>query len=95
MQFSSYDVARFTRLWEVPEKPHCTNCLYAKVGGNPENPTVTCAKGYGKPLTLGSMIRPNFPRQIASAAKCPDYDDMGPACNLGHAQVTEANEGAA
>ncbi len=55
---------------------HCSNCLHAKVGGTPDDPTVRCAKGHGLPKELGRLIRPRNPVGFCSAETCPDFSSM-------------------
>lgn len=73
---SSFELARLIRNWEPPKKPHCSNCLFARVSGDPENPTVECAAGHGKTLTLGMMLRNKAARQFRPAVSCPDWSSM-------------------
>ena len=68
--------------WNPPARPHCSNCLHAKVSGTADEPTVYCAKGYGKVLGLPPMIRASHARQFRPAVDCPDYEDMGGPCNV-------------
>jgi hypothetical protein len=80
MKFKVTDVERFTCNWEPLDRPHCSNCLFAKVSGPPSDPVVRCAKGHGKgSLSLAVMIRPTFARQFTRAKDCADFEDMGPA----------------
>ena len=59
---------------------HCTNCCYAKVSGDPAEPVVQCAQGWGTgPLKLWLMTRARAPRQFAVAARCPNYRSMSDA----------------
>lgn len=67
--------------WEPSEKPHCTNCRYARVSGSADEPVVTCMMGHGRTLSLVQMLRPKAPRQFKPAVRCDEYDDMGPPCN--------------
>jgi hypothetical protein len=80
---SPYYLRGMIQDWNPPEKPHCTNCLHAKVGGTSDEPTVTCAQGHGRHLTLVQMIRPKAPRQFVPAVRCADFSDMGGPCNTG------------
>lgn len=63
--------------WEVPDYPHCSNCLHAKVHGHPERPTSYCAKGEGKDIDLWRLIRRHSPRGFRAADKCPHFESMG------------------
>lgn len=80
---SPYYLKGMIEAWDPPAKPHCSNCLFAKVSGTSDEPMVTCAKGYGtKPLALAVMIRARHARQFTPAADCPGYEDMGPVSNV-------------
>ena len=63
--------------WEPPKRPSCSNCLHAKVRGNPVDPTVACDLGHGRTVDLARLIRPIRPVGIASAETCPDFSSMG------------------
>lgn len=63
--------------WEVPEKPHCSNCRFAIVQGNPDKPETYCAKGHGNVMDLWALIRSMRPRQFTPAERCPDFEGMG------------------
>ncbi len=80
---SPYILQRMIEAWDPSDKPHCANCLHGKVSEPAADPIITCAKGYGKPIKFASMIRLRAARQFVPAARCPNYDDMGPACNVG------------
>jgi hypothetical protein len=79
---SPYEIRRTVDQWEVPAKPHCSNCSHAKVGGTPDNPVAECDSVHGKPLSLIQLTRQKHARQFKPATSCPDYDDMGPPCNV-------------
>jgi hypothetical protein len=85
MTLTDYELTRWINRWEVPDAPHCSNCVFAKVSGRPENPDVSCAAGHGKLIELATLVRPSHPRQFRVAARCPDFSDMGPAPISQHA----------
>ena len=55
---------------------HCSNCKFAKVKGNPDDPFVVCAKGVGKPVSLERIIREPHPYGFANARLCPMFSSM-------------------
>lgn len=64
--------------WEPHDKPHCSDCRYARVFGEPGKVEVRCAMGEGKDsMPLFKLIRPHRPMQFRPAANCPTFDSMG------------------
>lgn len=80
-RLSPYELRAIIGNWEPPDKPHCSNCLHAKVGGRADDPVVTCSMGHGsrRPLALVALIRRKSARQFVPAVRCPDFTSMGPA----------------
>lgn len=81
MALSEYFTLNMIQNWEPLDYPHCSNCANARVMGDPAEPQVACAAGIGGPVHISRLIRPKSPRGWVSAVNCPQFDDMGPACN--------------
>lgn len=62
--------------WDPPTRPHCSNCLHAKVHGSPDAPITYCVKGQGLPMDLWRLIRNKRPVQFRPAVGCPDFASM-------------------
>lgn len=63
--------------WEPPKAPHCSNCRFALVSGDPNEPVASCAQGHGpSSISLWRLIRSKSPRGFRSAEKCPDFSIM-------------------
>lgn len=66
------------QLWSPNNRPvHCSNCQNATVGGHPEDPQVTCQRGYGQPAPLMRMIRPHRPVGFREAKFCAGFKSAG------------------
>lgn len=55
---------------------HCSNCSNCKVTTDPLGVIVYCAKGWGEPRAISTVIRANNPRGWNNAKLCPDFDSM-------------------
>lgn len=61
--------------WEPDARVICANCAHTRVNGEPDDPKVRCAMGYGKgEVDLSRLIRSSVPYGIASAAKCGSFE---------------------
>jgi hypothetical protein len=70
-------IARLISVWEPPRYPHCSNCLNAKVSGDPSDPQVRCSHGYGTPRSLVSLIRGKNGRGFKAAKGCLNWEEAG------------------
>lgn len=75
------DTADFMRLiesWDPCERPvHCSNCINAIVTGDGiHHPSVHCAKGYGRTISIWQLTRNQRPFGFRNAAECPDFTSM-------------------
>jgi hypothetical protein len=72
-----YTLRALIQRWEPPVQPHCSDCRWACVSGNPRNPTVRCAKGQGRvEMSLAQLIRASRPLQFRPARACPYFESM-------------------
>lgn len=62
--------------WEPLDRPHCSDCRYAKITGNPDRPVAYCAMGEGQEIDLWRLIRRLRPLGFRSAEKCPHFSSM-------------------
>lgn len=71
--------------WKPGKLPHCSNCINARVHGEPETPMAYCRKGHGKQrkaddgqaVELSRLIRHKSPLGFKVAAECPDWEAAG------------------
>lgn len=71
------DLPRIIDRWEPAERPvHCSNCLHAKVSGEPDAPRVHCAQGHGRERTFLQLCRAYSPAGFRTAWACPDFTSM-------------------
>ena len=60
--------------WDAdPHRVHCSNCLNARVRGDPAAPEAFCAAGYGSEMALERLLRKHA-RGFASAEKCDGFE---------------------
>jgi hypothetical protein len=76
-EYHTWLLAERIQAWTPPARPHCANCLHAKVFGAPEAPEVRCAQGHGRVVELVNLIRAQRPVGPAAASSCADYSSMG------------------
>lgn len=62
-------------LWEPSPHPHCSNCLSARVHGDPDEPVVRC-RDHPEilPAPLMRLIRPRSPRGFRWAESCQEFN---------------------
>ena len=70
-------IDRYIDAWKPPQRPHCSNCVNARVSGAPDDPKARCVAGVGARMDLSRLVRWKQPCGFAAANKCEHWEAAG------------------